>query len=343
MTTAHVRNGASLRSPVHSLESAERLLAFKAELSHAMQNVEPRLVGQGGQWFVALPDHDPVVWRPKRPGRGVLGRSEPKALAEVSATVLVSFLVGKLSPGCVFDIGAGDGFYSSIAASHARVRPTVHAFEMRPEAFSELCESRLDAYESRMALYNSALSDRHRGEMDVWMVGSKLFEHRPLPTEHREAPGAGLLRALTGDGRQSLRSVLLTVTSIDHLCRSTGASPDLIRIDVAGYELEVLIGARGTLASLKPTVVLELHSEDRLRFGAARRHVVHQLTALGYVAILLTTRHDPKACKAAIVDRFDPLLERDDTLLLVFVHPDRLASHRDADRPSQSSNGLEPR
>ena len=47
--------------------------------------------------------------------------------------------------------------------------------------------------------------------------------------------------------------------SIDAFCAARGTSPDVIKVDVEGAELDVLRGARQTLASCSPALFVEFH------------------------------------------------------------------------------------
>jgi hypothetical protein len=55
-----------------------------------------------------------------------------------------------------------------------------------------------------------------------------------------------------------IRMVELRICKIDTLANQF-ALPDLIKIDVEGFELEVLKGAEGLLSNKKPALVIEIH------------------------------------------------------------------------------------
>ena len=71
-------------------------------------------------------------------------------------------------------------------------------------------------------------------------------------------------------------------TTIDDLCADRGAVPSLLKIDVEGYEAEVLRGARATLARHHPAVCLELHFDELERRGESAGALLDGLASLGY-------------------------------------------------------------
>lgn len=69
-------------------------------------------------------------------------------------------------------------------------------------------------------------------------------------------------------------TVSVPVTTIDGYCADNGIAPTFVKIDVESFELEVLEGAKATLASCRPIVLVEV----------ARREdeVLGLMTSLGY-------------------------------------------------------------
>jgi FkbM family methyltransferase len=77
-------------------------------------------------------------------------------------------------------------------------------------------------------------------------------------------------------------TVEVDVTSLDHEVERLGLVPDLLKIDVEGYEHEVLLGARQLLKTRKPPICLELHLGILESRGISPRQVVEQLEEHGY-------------------------------------------------------------
>ncbi|HVA18536.1 MAG TPA: FkbM family methyltransferase, partial [Candidatus Dormibacteraeota bacterium] len=80
---------------------------------------------------------------------------------------------------------------------------------------------------------------------------------------------------------------------IDAMTRRFGA-PTHIKIDVEGYEAEVLHGARETLNSCAPLLFVELHNDVLRAEGGDPYSVLEQLTGAGYTLHTLTGAEFPR-------------------------------------------------
>jgi hypothetical protein len=71
-------------------------------------------------------------------------------------------------------------------------------------------------------------------------------------------------------------------TTVDRICEEMTIHPDLLKIDVEGYELNVLRGSERVLREDGPTIFLELHPAELVKFGHTSLELVTYLTGLGY-------------------------------------------------------------
>lgn len=271
---------------------------------------------------LVVPGHRPLSWAGMAPARSTRKTSKHD-IYEETTTLLLSYLLARFNARVFYDVGAGIGYFSRIAASHARVPVSVHAFEMSAPRFATLQATiTADGLSQRITSHLAGISDTHKGETEMWYARGMLFESRPDPEEVREAWWRRLKFALRGDTSRELRSTTALITSLDHYARETGAWPDIIKIDVEGYEDRVLKGAANLLSTRRPFVILELHKDKKLRFGTRRQDVVRQLFDLGYQALFFTDHHDRRTCEVVEVGADSPLFARQQTDLILFLHRD---------------------
>jgi len=78
------------------------------------------------------------------------------------------------------------------------------------------------------------------------------------------------------------KSMEVPMTKLDDYVKYNSIIPDIIKIDVEGYEQNVLLGASEVIEKFKPVIFLELHGEWILRHGYSHKDVVSFLTSRGY-------------------------------------------------------------
>lgn len=247
------------------------------------------------------------------------------AFYEETATLVFSYLLGRLRPETVFDVGAWQGYFSFVAASHIAARPTVYGFDMRPAGIEAMTGRAQElGWTDRVHPRLCGLSDTHVGATRVWAARMKMFESKPREEEYREAVWRRLKFFLKGDTRRGLKQVDLTVTTIDRFCADHGVAPRLMKMDVDGYEGKILRGGKNLLTTTKPTILLELHRDEAQRDGITRAQVADTLFEAGYKALFLTDHHVRERCQLVPVRPGHPLLARQETDMLVFYSPDAL-------------------
>ncbi len=179
----------------------------------------------------------------------------PEMVSELDA-----FLARAADRHRFLDVGACHGLFS-LAFTHGRPGAEAVAVEPSPLAW-EVLESNLRRN-----------------------PGARV---KPLQAAVGAAPGLLTMRyswhhleaspAAAGDPA----AVEIPLRTIDLLCAELGFHPDLMKIDVEGYELAVLRGARGTLTESRPLVFLEIHPARIVELGGSLKELSELLTGLGY-------------------------------------------------------------
>lgn len=173
-------------------------------------------------------------------------------------------LIAVAQPGMtVLDVGASLGYYAVLLAGKVGPSGRVLAFEPSPQATRWLSASvALNGF-SNVAVREWALSRKdgvvlfHR---DSWRVSGSDSEE------------------------QGVGDYMVPMRAFDGCRAELGVSAvDLVKIDVEGAELDVLLGMRQALAASAPTVVVEIHSHSlRVNFGQSADELFDLMSSLGY-------------------------------------------------------------
>lgn len=187
-------------------------------------------------------------------------------------------------PGAtVLDVGANVGAYTLMFATWAGPAGRVFAFEPAADARTGLA--------THLAL--NRLSDR----VDVIDAAVSADVGRANFAVHRFGGGSSL-----AVGSLDAAAIITVATeSIDHFCETRGVRPDLIKIDVEGAELDVLKGARRTLALPGVETFVEFHPTVWAASGLGRADIERELKAQGYVAEPLDPTFDPWSMEGVAV------------------------------------------
>jgi FkbM family methyltransferase len=165
----------------------------------------------------------------------------------------------------VYDVGAFHGILTMFFASHGA---QVIAYEPNETNHARLTENvRLNKL-ANVAVRKLAIGAQARSgtlNYDPSMAGGGSVE-------------AHIARAVS-------QHVEITTLDIDIAAASLPA-PDLIKIDIEGWELEALEGARATLATHHPALFLEMHGETMGEKKRKARAIVAFLREAGYSCIV---------------------------------------------------------
>jgi len=166
-----------------------------------------------------------------------------------------------LKPGSTFlDIGANIGLMSAIASQYVGEEGTVYAIEANPKTIEIL-------------QHNLALNQCENVEVFPVALGSTngnalLYENWDV-----NRGGASLLAQDDQDG------VEVPVWKLDTLLE--GATIDVLKIDVEGFELEVLQGGIELLKKQLPVMIIEVSEQRETAKGVTPKEIADFVRSLG--------------------------------------------------------------
>ena len=163
----------------------------------------------------------------------------------------------------IFEIGSRDGIDAKIMMSHF-IDSDVYAFEASSQEYNNHKEQNKDINWINLAIYN------YDGEIDFNLKGYLSGVHSIRDRENISG---------TIDKVKCKR--------IDTFCNENKIdSIDFVKIDVEGYEWEVLQGAKQTISMFKPKIIIEYSPDLYSKINPERSLEIYlYLKNLGYIIV----------------------------------------------------------
>lgn len=178
--------------------------------------------------------------------------------------------------GIVMDVGAHSGQTAKVFARLAS-RGRVYAFEPGSYALSVLRPGIWASRLSNIEIVPLALSD---------FPGSGVLH---MPVKKHGGYGFGLSHLAASNDRPTIDDPI-TLSTLDLFVSERAIRRvDFIKVDIEGWEMHFLRGARDTLAKFRPAVMIEVIEDSLARSGSSAREVFDFLNSLGYTAINMST------------------------------------------------------
>jgi FkbM family methyltransferase len=235
-------------------------------------------VSTGGRGFLRTVNGEERFYVHPRYRRYIPDSYEPR---------VCDFLRARVRPGAIcLNAGAHVGLYALCLAEWSKPDGRVLAFEPNPWARA-LLDSHVvrNAFAERIEVIPQALGDAS-GEMTFYAAGLEGFSRLGSPNPETGTPHT---------------AVTVSVTTVDLVCAAKGLVPDWLVLDVEGYEVAVLAGARRTIREATDLrIIVELHPQLWASSGSSRAALEVLLAELHMRAVPLTGQLDPLGEKGVV-------------------------------------------
>jgi len=197
----------------------------------------------------------PVLQGPLRGARFILGSLTGEGGGSTVYLNLVepektTTFVNNLNDGQVcFDVGANVGYFTILGSRCVGSTGKVVALEPAIRNLAYLYQHVQLNKAANVTIISAACSDSE--SLTSFSSGKNCAE-------------GYITSSMPPEPAKSARVSLVPTVTIDTVARQLGILPDLIKIDVEGAELSVLRGAHETLRKARPTLLLEIHSDELL-------------------------------------------------------------------------------
>jgi FkbM family methyltransferase len=204
--------------------------------STLLKGIRNKLLRPNGQELIAT---EKIIW-----GKGTFLFNAPIRMAikakqkGVENTLLRSAIQliedKKITNPVILDVGANYGFISMALTTNLGGSARVFAFEPHPEIANAVSKSVAANKFTNITVENLAVGD-YEGEIDIDLYGQT----------------SNILQS-ANEGETPIKSIKIRQVSLDQYITDKGIRPDFIKIDVDGYELNVLKGLAARLSNANP-------------------------------------------------------------------------------------------
>jgi len=184
---------------------------------------------------------------------------------------LVALMEAVLREGDVaIDVGANFGFHTVVMASCVGDSGAVHAFEPLRIVYQQLCANVFRNGFRNVYTYRCVV-----GESDGAVVAMNDIDFLQDNVN-------------IGDTRVGSGGDVVETHTLDHF-QFKGVK--LIKMDVQGYELLALKGAKKLISEQRPIIFVEVEEHHLRAFGSSSKELIEYLLSTGYVLLRIKTEY----------------------------------------------------
>lgn len=241
-----------------------------------------RVLGAGGRGVEVLVGGSAPVRMPPEYAGGTWEALEPKTISAFAGWV-------RSHPGAaVVDVGSSVGIFSAVAL-FADAATNVIAFDADLASVAAVRRMCSHATGNRLSVVHGFLTDSSgapdRSLDDAIGATDRALKVSASRGDVGTTRYVSLLDAASGDVPMYRLDDLITQETLQ-------GRPTLIKCDVEGAELLVLMGAQNLLSALRPTILLSVHPPALPDYGHSPARVDEFLRQMGYTIHVLERDHE---------------------------------------------------
>jgi len=173
------------------------------------------------------------------------GISSELIIHKIHEPLTTSLIIKKLTKGmhCI-DIGSNIGYYAILESSKIGDNGTVWSIEPSPQNFETLSKNIILNQRKNIKCYNIAIGDEN-GKIDFVISEKSNWSKIKNKIDHIE------------NGDKIIQVDIMTLDSFSQ--KNEIKKVDLLRMDVEGYERNIIEGSMNFLEKFKPILMIEVH------------------------------------------------------------------------------------
>lgn len=248
--------------PTDQIDRSRILSAVWRTLFYLIQPTEPFEMRTRHYRLMAVPGRDNLT-------RAIIRRGHWEPLE-------TKVFIDLLNPGStVVDAGANFGHYALTAANRVGPTGTIIAFEPHPATYDLLKANTALLPINNLSPVQAGLGVQS-GEITLFADAGNPGGHSFFDWNIRRSDG---------------NKITVPVYSLDHFLtqRYPDRKLDVLKMDVQGFEMQLLIGARQTIAKDRPHVLCEVTPDALRRAGSSHEELLRFFENLNYRATTIVS------------------------------------------------------
>ena len=167
---------------------------------------------------------------------------------------------------CFFDVGAHIGIVSLAVSRSISSKGKIFAFEASKQNVNFLKYHIESNNIKNIKIINKLVTSTDKKDQS-------FFESNEI---------SGMNSVISINEKQITKKTTVQSTTLDEFCETKKIYPDILKVDIEGSEIDMLIGAKGIIKKMKPLIFLSYHPLHIKKLGYDKSFIFDILKELDY-------------------------------------------------------------